>query len=77
MSYWLIVNFYVFCSANKGSWKFRENRRNFENIRIENARKVEMPPFQTAGPISMIVFFILSSLDLPAVDTNEWAMCAE
>ena len=53
------------------------NTKDFENIRIENNRNVEIPPFQTAGPISIIVFFILSSLDLPAVDTNEWAMCAE
>ena len=41
--------------------------------RRTNARKVEIPPLRTAGPMLVIVCFILSSLD-PVATMKAWAM---
>ena len=41
--------------------------------RRTNARKVEMPPFRTAGPMLVRVCFILSSLE-PLATMKAWAM---
>ena len=41
-----------------------------------NARNVENPPLNTAGPISARAFFTLSFLD-PWFDKNAWATWTE